>query len=146
MVLNLIKNTASVFNSNSLDFELESQQLTQKKSSNSYSPLLNLQNELAMITSSSLSETIEGLSLGYRKGSARKEEEGTTTEKLLNDMQELLTLTDSDKLKELSLKNSGLLEQHDPNLAMLGGGGEYAKREIVALISSLLQSKLLRLN
>lgn len=56
------QNTASVFNSNSLDFELESQQLTQKNSSNSYSPLLNLQNELAMITSSSLSETIEGLS------------------------------------------------------------------------------------
>ncbi|EFF1079639.1 SepL/TyeA/HrpJ family type III secretion system gatekeeper, partial [Escherichia coli] len=43
------QNTASVFNSNSLDFELESQQLTQKNSSNSYSPLLNLQNELAMI-------------------------------------------------------------------------------------------------
>ncbi len=35
-------------------------------------------------------------------------------------MQELLALTDSDKLKELSLKNSGLLEQHDPNLAMFG--------------------------
>ncbi|HFO4110420.1 TPA: type III secretion system LEE gatekeeper SepL, partial [Escherichia coli] len=106
--------------SNSLDFELESQQLTQKNSSNTSSPLINLQNELAMITSSSLSETIEGLSLGYRKGSARKEEEGTTIEKLLNDMQELLTLTDSDKIKELSLKNSGLLEQHDPTLAMFG--------------------------
>lgn len=63
-----------------------------------------MQNELAMITSSSLSETIEGLSLGYRKGSARKEEEGMTIEKLLNEMQELLTLTDSDKIKELSLK------------------------------------------
>ncbi|HAN1404020.1 type III secretion system LEE gatekeeper SepL [Escherichia coli] len=136
------QNTASVFNSNSLDFELESQQLTQKNSSNSYSPLLNLQNELAMITSSSLSETIEGLSLGYRKGSARKEEEGTTTEKLLNDMQELLTLTDSDKLKELSLKNSGLLEQHDPNLAMFGN---MPKGEIVALISSLLQSKFVKI-
>ncbi|EOP9538916.1 type III secretion system LEE gatekeeper SepL, partial [Escherichia coli] len=99
------QNPASVFNSNSLDFELESQQLTQKNSSNISSPLINLQNELAMITSSSLSETIEGLSLGYRKGSARKEEEGSTIEKLLNDMQELLTLTDSDKIKELSLKN-----------------------------------------
>ena len=61
------QNTASVFNSNSLDFELESQQLTQKNSSNSYSPLLNLQNELAMITSSSLSETIEGLSWDIAK-------------------------------------------------------------------------------
>ena len=49
-------NPASVFNSNSLDFELESQQLTQKNSSNISSPLINLQNELAMITSSSLSE------------------------------------------------------------------------------------------
>lgn len=75
MVLNLIKTPHLFFNSNSLDFELESQQLTQKNSSNISSPLINLQNELAMITSSSLSETIEGLSLGYRKGSARKEEE-----------------------------------------------------------------------
>ena len=49
------QNSASVFNSNSLDFELESQQLTQKSSSNTSSPLINLQNELAMITSSSLS-------------------------------------------------------------------------------------------
>ncbi|EPD6023791.1 type III secretion system LEE gatekeeper SepL [Escherichia coli] len=138
------QNPASVFNSNSLDFELESQQLTQKSSSNTSSPLINLQNELAMITSSSLSETIEGLSLGYRKGSARKEEEGegTTTEKLLNDMQELLALTDSDKLKELSLKNSGLLEQHDPTLAMFGS---MPKGEIVALISSLLQSKFVKI-
>ncbi|WP_205897476.1 HrpJ domain-containing protein, partial [Escherichia coli] len=136
------QNPASVFNSNSLDFELESQQLTQKNSSNISSPLINLQNELAMITSSSLSETIEGLSLGYRKGSARKEEEGSTIEKLLNDMQELLTLTNSDKIKELSLKNSGLLEQHDPTLAMFGN---MPKGEIVALISSLLQSKFVKI-
>ncbi|EOR3219185.1 SepL/TyeA/HrpJ family type III secretion system gatekeeper, partial [Escherichia coli] len=39
------QNPASVFNSNSLDFELESQQLTQKNSSNISSPLINLQNE-----------------------------------------------------------------------------------------------------
>ncbi|HFP9628379.1 TPA: type III secretion system LEE gatekeeper SepL, partial [Escherichia coli] len=84
----------------------------------------------------------EGLSLGYRKGSARKEEEGSTIEKLLNDMQELLTLTDSDKIKELSLKNSGLLEQHDPTLAMFGN---MPKGEIVALISSLLQSKFVKI-
>ncbi|HAL8643828.1 TPA: type III secretion system LEE gatekeeper SepL, partial [Escherichia coli] len=82
------------------------------------------------------------LSLGYRKGSARKEEEGSTIEKLLNDMQELLTLTDSDKIKELSLKNSGLLEQHDPTLAMFGN---MPKGEIVALISSLLQSKFVKI-
>lgn len=120
---------------------IENQFQQNNKNASNLSPLLNLQNELAMIGNSSLSETIEGLSLGYRKGSARKEDEGNAIEEKLNDLFDLIKLTDTDKLKELSLKNSNLLEQHDPQLAMFGN---MPKGEIIALIASLLQSTIIK--
>ncbi|EJG4187769.1 SepL/TyeA/HrpJ family type III secretion system gatekeeper, partial [Salmonella enterica] len=57
-------NSIQNVNINTESIENQFQQNNQRNANNS-SPLLNLQNELAMISSSSLSETIEGLSLGY---------------------------------------------------------------------------------
>lgn len=56
-------------------------------------------------------------------------------------MQELLTLTDSDKIKELSLKTAGCWN----NTILLWRCLATCQREIVALISSLLQSKFVKI-
>ncbi|ELL0228493.1 TyeA family type III secretion system gatekeeper subunit [Salmonella enterica] len=138
----MIDNINSIQNVNINTESIENQfQQNNQRNANNSSPLLNLQNELAMISSSSLSETIEGLSLGYRKGSARKEDEGGTIDDKLNDILDLIKLSDTDKLKELSLQNSNLMDRHDPQLAMFGS---MPKGEIIALISSLLQSTIIK--